>query len=56
MCPYKDGFCFCNIALNALVMAQIGCNLLKTDPTRVYVVGFDFMIAFVKEMNSILKC
>ena len=56
MGPYKDCFCFCNVALNSLVMAQMGCDLLKTDPTMFYMVGFNFMIAFVNEMKSILKC
>ena len=56
MCPYKACFCFCNVALNSLVMAKMGCDLLKTDRTTVYVVGFNFMIAFVQEMKSILKC
>jgi hypothetical protein len=32
-------------------MAQMGCNLLKTDPTTIYMVGFNFMIAFVNEMK-----
>ena len=37
-------------------MAQMGCDLLKTDPTTVYMVGFNFVIAFVNEIKSILKC
>jgi len=37
-------------------MPQMGGDLLKTDPTPVYMVGFNFIIAFVNEMKSILKC
>lgn len=56
MFPYKNCFYFCKVALNSLVMPQMGGDLLKTDPTPVYMVGFNFIIAFVNEMKSILKC